>query len=67
MNEAIDNTLIPDLEQRIPELMKGASVPGLSIGLIQNAQVVWSHGFGISIGGEHPAFRFLENFQSYLA
>jgi CubicO group peptidase (beta-lactamase class C family) len=39
--------LIADLEARIPSLLVAAHVPGLSIALIRNARVVWSHGFGL--------------------
>lgn len=104
MNETIDNTLITDLEQRIPELMNYSLSWGLGSGLehTNNGNFFWHWGDNIvfqnfviasreqrngvviltnsanglniceeivhkSIGGEHPAFRFLDNFQSYLA
>jgi CubicO group peptidase (beta-lactamase class C family) len=35
------------LESDLPELMKQADVPGLSIALIRNGAVVWHHGFGV--------------------
>jgi len=36
-----------DLESRIPQLMAEAAVPGLSIALIRQAEVVWRRGFGV--------------------
>ena len=35
------------LERDLPELMKKADVPGLSIALIRNGVVVWHRGFGV--------------------
>ena len=35
------------LERDLPELMKKADVPGLSIALIRNGAVVWHRGFGV--------------------
>lgn len=39
--------LIADLETRIPRLMTDDIVPGLSIVLVREAQVVWRRGFGV--------------------
>jgi CubicO group peptidase (beta-lactamase class C family) len=39
--------IIAQLEQLIPGLLKEGEVPGLSIALIQNAEVVWHKGFGV--------------------
>lgn len=39
--------LIADLSRLLPELMRKYRVPGLSIALIRNAQILWSQGFGI--------------------
>lgn len=35
------------LEQLLPKLMKDGNVPGLSIALLRDGEVVWSHGFGV--------------------
>lgn len=35
------------LQRDLPELMKNADVPGLSIALVRNGAVVWGHGFGV--------------------
>jgi len=39
--------LITRLERVIPQLMKEADVPGLSMALIREAKVFWQHGFGV--------------------
>ena len=40
-------TLIANLEERIPQLMERANVVGLSIAAIQNAKLLWTKGFGL--------------------
>jgi CubicO group peptidase (beta-lactamase class C family) len=40
-------TLIADLEKQIPILMKAATVPGLSIAIINDAKLRWRRGFGV--------------------
>jgi CubicO group peptidase (beta-lactamase class C family) len=40
-------TLVADLEKEIPKLMEEASVPGLSIAIIQDGKLVWRRGFGV--------------------
>jgi len=40
-------TLIAELEEVIPELMKKASIPGLSIAVIRDGEIIWSRCFGI--------------------
>jgi CubicO group peptidase (beta-lactamase class C family) len=40
-------TLIAELERVIPELMTKAPVPGLSIAIIRDGQLLWTRGFGI--------------------
>src|SRR5512138_2613306 len=42
-----ENTLIADLEKQIPQLMKEARVPGLSIAIIRDAKLFWRRGFGV--------------------
>lgn len=39
--------LITDLEKAIPDLMEKANVPGLSIAVIRDGEIIWSCGFGI--------------------
>ncbi|HLY32738.1 MAG TPA: serine hydrolase domain-containing protein [Ktedonobacterales bacterium] len=41
-------SVIGTLKRRIPNLMAQANVPGLSLALIRNAQLAWSHGFGVA-------------------
>src|SRR5262245_48048813 len=38
---------VSKLEAQIPELMRRADVPGLSVALIENATVIWNKGFGV--------------------
>jgi CubicO group peptidase (beta-lactamase class C family) len=40
--------LIADLEKQLPQLMAEAFVPGVSIALVRDAQVVWRRGFGVA-------------------
>jgi CubicO group peptidase (beta-lactamase class C family) len=42
------NALIADLEKQIPQLMEAAVVPGLSIAIIKDAQLLWRRGFGVT-------------------
>jgi CubicO group peptidase (beta-lactamase class C family) len=50
------------LEKAIPKLMETAGIPGMSIALIRDGEIVWAHGFGIKnvkTGepvGEHTVF-----------
>lgn len=39
--------LIARLERVIPQLMKDGEVPGLSIALVRDAQILWQRGFGV--------------------
>jgi CubicO group peptidase (beta-lactamase class C family) len=39
--------IISRLEKLIPQLMTDGDVPGLSIALIQNSEIVWHHGYGV--------------------
>lgn len=39
---------ISDLEQKIPAMMEQVDVPGLSIAIIQNSEIIWSQGFGVT-------------------
>jgi CubicO group peptidase (beta-lactamase class C family) len=41
------------LERLVPELMNEAVVPGVSIAVIKNANVVWHRGFGVRDAGSH--------------
>ncbi|MDQ3801246.1 MAG: serine hydrolase [Acidobacteriota bacterium] len=40
-----------ELEKIIPRLMKDGEVPGLSVAIIRNAEVVWQRGFGVKNAG----------------
>jgi|SRR5580704_6648262 CubicO group peptidase (beta-lactamase class C family) len=39
--------IVSGLETTIPRLMDEGDVPGLSVGLIGDNKVIWSHGFGV--------------------
>ena len=43
-------SMIADLEQYIPAQMKAADVPGLSIAIVRNGELVWARGFGVRDG-----------------
>ncbi|MCH8126804.1 serine hydrolase [candidate division KSB1 bacterium] len=40
-------SIINDLDIQIPKLMQQANIPGLSIALIDHAEIVWAKGFGV--------------------
>ena len=42
------SSVIADLRSYIPERMSEAGVPGVSVALIRNHEVVWTDGFGVS-------------------
>src|SRR5262245_18358969 len=39
--------VIAKLERGVPQLMKDGDVPGLSIALLRDGELVWRHGFGV--------------------
>jgi CubicO group peptidase (beta-lactamase class C family) len=39
--------IIARLESRLPQLIKEANVPGLSVALLRDGELVWQHGFGL--------------------
>jgi CubicO group peptidase (beta-lactamase class C family) len=39
--------MIARLERGVPQLMKDGGVPGLSIALLRDGELVWRHGFGV--------------------
>jgi CubicO group peptidase (beta-lactamase class C family) len=39
--------IVARVKQRIPQMMKDGDVPGLSIALLRNGELVWHHGFGL--------------------
>ncbi|HET9528799.1 MAG TPA: serine hydrolase [Blastocatellia bacterium] len=39
--------IIARLEKRVPQLMKEADVPGMSVALLRDGEMVWRHGFGV--------------------
>jgi CubicO group peptidase (beta-lactamase class C family) len=44
--------LTTELQKEIPLIIERETVPGLSIALIRNADVVWTQGFGVKVLGE---------------
>ena len=46
-NSNTSKATIARLKKNIPELMKKADVPGMSVALIQNGKLVWNEGFGV--------------------
>jgi CubicO group peptidase (beta-lactamase class C family) len=46
-NDSVAKSLVADLSKTIPVWMNKASVPGLSIALIKEGDLVWSQGFGV--------------------
>src|SRR4249920_3618409 len=42
-----DQETIAALKERIPELLKESSVPGLSLALIRDGKTYWVQGFGV--------------------
>lgn len=47
LSEPVD-AVVADLQRYIPERMRQAGVPGLSIALIRDGEVVWTEGFGVA-------------------
>jgi CubicO group peptidase (beta-lactamase class C family) len=46
LSEPVD-AVIADLESYIPEYMQDKNIPGVSIALIREGQIVWTEGFGV--------------------
>jgi len=42
-----EQQLISDLESFVPELMEHAEVPGLSIAIIRDAEIIWHGAYGV--------------------
>lgn len=42
-----DRATIAALQQRLPELLNEATIPGLSLALIRNGKTYWAHAFGV--------------------
>ena len=42
-----NKALVAELERVIPQLMKKANIPGLSIAVIRKGKIIWHKGFGI--------------------
>ncbi|MGB2908715.1 MAG: serine hydrolase domain-containing protein [Candidatus Aminicenantaceae bacterium] len=47
LRRGLPSKLTPELEARIPELMREAGIPGLQVALIRGGRVLWHRGFGI--------------------
>ena len=45
--EADNQKLIAELKELVPELMKKADIPGMSIAVIKEGKIIWTEGFGI--------------------
>jgi CubicO group peptidase (beta-lactamase class C family) len=45
--EVPKEALIAELEQQIPRLMEKAMIPGLSIAVIREGEILWAKGFGV--------------------
>ncbi|UCE40881.1 MAG: serine hydrolase [Candidatus Aminicenantes bacterium] len=45
--DADSQKLIAELEELVPELMKKADIPGMSIAVIKDGKIIWTEGFGI--------------------
>jgi len=39
--------LVASIEDHVPDMMREAQVPGLSIALVQNSELAWAGGFGV--------------------
>ena len=50
--------LIARLEKFIPQVMKDGEVPGLSIALVRDSQILWHSGFGVKDAGTFSGFKF---------
>ena len=48
LRAAPDNAAVTRLEQMIPHLMTKADIPGLSIALIRDSKIIWTHAFGVT-------------------
>ena len=46
-SDAEKQALIADLEKAVPDLMEKAGIPGMSIAVIREGEIIWSRGFGI--------------------
>lgn len=44
----IDQATVRDLEKTVPEAMKKADVPGMSLALIKDGKTYWVHSFGVN-------------------
>jgi CubicO group peptidase (beta-lactamase class C family) len=47
LSEPVD-AVVADLEAYIPQRLREANVPGLSIALIRDGQIAWTEGFGVA-------------------
>jgi CubicO group peptidase (beta-lactamase class C family) len=53
--QTFDDTMRRELETYITEVMARTGIPGVAVGIIQNGEVVYQNGFGVSeLGGSKP-------------
>jgi CubicO group peptidase (beta-lactamase class C family) len=45
--DVLKDKLIAELERTIPDLMKKASIPGLTIAVVRDGKLLWAKGFGV--------------------
>src|SRR4030042_1132349 len=45
--EGAKEKLVSELERVVPELMKKGNIPGLSIAVLRDGQLLWTKGFGV--------------------
>ena len=43
------------LQARVPQVMESHHIPGLSMVLIRDGQIVWKQAFGVRVAGEAGA------------
>jgi CubicO group peptidase (beta-lactamase class C family) len=45
--DAAKEKLVAELERTIPDLMKKASIPGLTVAVFRDGKLLWTKGFGV--------------------
>jgi CubicO group peptidase (beta-lactamase class C family) len=53
--QTFDNNMHKELDSYIADIMARTGVPGIAVGIIQNGEVVYQNGFGVTeLGGSEP-------------